>query len=513
MSLQERQPFDFTSRNPRMKILEGSNETLTLGNLALKTNLEEEKDPHPVLSFKSSRRFVVRNLINPVNGARLEEVFAAPEQKEFTPIKITPGLGKGTQLAGTGINLPMEEKAFIGDYNQARISGNSHQEALEIAKKGKENNIRTGLREYGQLGTVIPMLIAEGEDNGVKGIVNSYGGERIVKKITDQERNGAVLAASIQAEEFMNNLEGEGMFIINSPRGWTGLTVDGEPFRYTKGQILVMFRENGVLSGVTLVNDFKIEESEQFSAMLGINPDILKGETEEENISNIVSNPIPLKKGSTRFNTPQDIVDTIVSFRPDGLFHFEEADGNIRDVPVSDMLRDIGNREQLLRFSKNIEDQWFSLEAFIDERGSQLEDFSIQHQIAAATAKAILNMFGHIFEDQGLITEFIPQELPDLASHYRYTPSEPFVFQKSSDYSDIRTILKARGGCNPQMESSKSISDLIKSPLEVLSNMGLAGALSRLGGSFGSPKEKGGSCSKCQKNQAVECGVCNQCMT
>lgn len=452
----------------------------------------------------------------------IEQNTQIASQPAFKEIQMAPGLGRKPLYRLEGMNFAREERRFYKGYNQAKQNGKSHQEALELALSEKEANIRTWLREYVQQGTVLPMLITQGEENGHKVIVNIYDqSEKIAKKITTEERNGAVLTASIQADGFLDQLKGDGMIVINSPKGWTGYEVNGKPYNYLDNQTLVFSRRNGILEGVTLASDLSIEESWQLSKSLGAGLKDSEDLSIKEVITDIVSNTIFLPKGSSRFNTPEDIVDLITSFRPDGQFHFEQQDGTILTVATDDMKKDIRMRDQLLKFSQNVEEQIMGLRMFIRAESvrDKLASYTTQQRIAMETNLAMVKMAGKIIiEEAEKRGEELPTKKPGSSSSNsslspRGKPNEDFK-NNSDGYGWVVDILKNRAGCNSTLDE-EIVGGLnikagveIKNPLDAIAEMfSWSGNLRR--GTFGGINSEK-QCLKCDGK--ILCGSkCYKC--
>lgn len=389
-----------------------------------------------------------RYLSTPTNSAEIQSLQPLQE------IKLAPNVGRNSQLEGTGFNLPLELTRFFKNYNQNLRAGKEQSEALMLSVSELEVNIRTFIVEYIQTKTVLPHVNRLEEIDGVVRMVGQNG-VPIVSGITSAERYGSTLKASRKVEDFLTTgglqKAPSRLAVINSPLGHSGLVSEkGEVINYKNNQTLVFWTDKNVnMHGLTLVTDLDKDQSKKLSISLGITEDLLKGETETEEVANIVANPALFSYGRSIGNPAKYVFEKILAIRGNSDIRLEQEDGTVEYRSVAQTWQDIENFEFLLEFSTVWENCLKKLRGTIIYKENNLNDPFVQAQITRMIEETILE----------ITVDYLQQTKPEqfhatsFSSNARYSDSGIrgiFVDQDPNmdKFAVAASFLRTRSGCN-----------------------------------------------------------------
>lgn len=401
----------------------------------------------------------------------------------FIPFEVSPNLGQNSSLKKTGWNQRLESDCFFTNYIHVRVAGESHEMALRSSLTKLEANIRTFAREYIQFGLVLPHLLAEIKNiDGQDRLVSSLDGQPITDKITAEERNGAVLDASISAESHLVQAKGRRRFtVINNPPGWTGMRdQEGKWINYKNHQAMVSWQEAGLIYGLTLVTDLNQDQARQLALDLEADENLLSGGTEVERVANIVRNPARLSFPKSDQNLVQYVLDKILAIRGMGDIHLRKADGTIDRRPVQEIFRDVERIDELLSFNQDCELAIQELNQFTWDNADNLADFTVQEAITKQIELTIFKM------TKAILNEKEEVRVPD---NVIYFPS--VRIDEREDFSREIAYLESIGGCNGGGDALE---------LMVITNAGLEGLVRSRWGGFGrGRRSRGRRCLRCGK--------------
>lgn len=457
------------------------------GNLALKPI----GTPRPSYqkSFTTSR--YIKNALIRSSQTSLEEAFAKSVEK----IEFDQTLGEKSQLKDTGFDLGLEVRRFFTNLNNQLEKTSDLSTAALSSYYELDANLRTFAREFIQGGAVLPMLIEEQSGQ----IVNSYDKQRVVDKITEKERLGAVKFASEKVEQNFAQNHGQIIDVVNSPAGWTGFyDKEGNDFVYRDTQSLVFWRgSDGKLRGVTIVSDMTREQGKQFLGILGVDQQKLSGQDEKAEIVNMIQNPAEIR-GSERFKKPEDIVEALIEVRGEGDMRFHLLDGTTRTVTVEQLRKDIRRIDELLSFDGQTESLLGELKQFILKDPSRLQDPNFQAEVAKNIELVVLGITRSINQ--------AGQKKSDNQAEFSAIPTVALTLDslKQADFTAEKAHLAKQAGC------SKGI---VRSTSAFFSSLGQAiggGSGFSWGGGGGSSGE---TCKDCGIRPPMEggCGWCEPC--
>lgn len=369
------------------------------------------------------------------------------------PIEISfaPNVGRNSRLEGTGFNLSLEMSRLVSNYNQNLKEGRDHLDAWILSASELEVNVRTFIVEYIQTRTVLPHINRFKEVDGKIRMVGRNG-VPVVCGITAEERFGSVLKASEQAEDFLTEGGSEKaenrIAVINSPLGHSGLISEqGKMIRYKSNQTMVFWTDKkGDLHGLTIVSDLNKDQSKQLSVDLGVDKDLLAGNTEAEQVANIVGNPALFSYGRSISNPAKYVFKKILAIRGNSDFRLKQDDGTVEQRSVAQTWEDIEKFESLLKFKPLWEKCLENLRNVVLSKGSKLDNSVIQSELARAIEETILEITLDYLQQIKSPKFNIPQDHViyfksfESDSKYRESPI--------NKYAVAAAFLRTRGGCN-----------------------------------------------------------------
>lgn len=365
-------------------------------------------------------------------------------------VDLAPNVGTNSHLEGTGFNLPLEMDRLTANYNQNLIEGKDHLEALMLSAAEAEANVRTYIIEYIQTKTILPHLNKFAELEGKVRMVGRNG-VSVLAGITADERNGSVLDASVAVEDF---LTGGGLektknrlAVINSPLGHSGLiSWEGKIIRYKSNQTMVFWTDGeGELHGLTIVSDLNKAQSRQLSIDLGTDEDLLDGNTEAEQVANIVANPVLFSYGKEISNPAEYVLEKIIAIRGNSDIKLEQEDGTVEKRSVVQTWKDLDKSESLLKFNPFWENCLTDLRKTILSKGSNLNNPSAQAEIARVIEETILEITVDYLQQIQSPKFSIPQ---DNVIYFKSPRINPKYGDAPVDkYAIAAAFLKTRSGC------------------------------------------------------------------
>lgn len=463
-------------------------EISTYGNLAL-TSANPETVYFPINLHK--RANFIKNAIAPISSLSLYETF----QKPLPKVDLDSQVGSESGLKDSGFDLQLELQRFYQNYNTALKQTINKSASLISSYYELDANLRTFAREFIQGGLVLPMLIEQHGNH----IVNSYDKQRVVDKITDQERAGSVKLASEKVETIFAENEGEIMTVINSPIGWTGFKdKDGKDFEYRDTQSLIKWRgSDGKLRGFTVVSDLSLQQGKEFLGMLGVDQQKLQGKDEKDEIVKMVSNPAEIK-GSERFKKPEDIVEALISVRGEGNMRFHLLDGTVVTKTTQELRDEIKRRDTLLNFDQQTETFLGELKEFIFTNSDNLSDPDFQKKFAINIELVVLGITRELTKPKKTVND------------KKVVPEAPLVTLESlrkNDFSEEKAYLQNQVGCSKGVSSgTKSFSSSFGQTISALGS-------SFSGGGVSSSESSEKMCKDCGERPQMKggCGWCEPC--
>lgn len=445
----------------------------------------------------------------PVEALRRDNLPTLSQSAEITNLQslkevdLAPGVGTNSHLEGTGFNLSLEMSRLVSNYNQNLKEGRDHLDAWILSASELEVNVRTFIVEYIQTRTVLPHVNRFKEVDGKIRMVGRNG-VPVVFGITADERDGSVLEASVQVEDFLTvgGLERtkNRTAVINSPLGHSGLISEqGKSIQYKSNQTMVFWTdEEGELHGLTIVSDLNKKQSRQLSIDLGIDEAFLGGDTEAEQVANIVVNPALFSYGKSITNPAKYVLEKILAIRGSADFRLEQEDGSVEERSVVKTREDIEKVESLLKFKPFWEQCLAKLRMIILAKGSKLGNALTQSEMAKAIEEAILEITIDYLQQINSKKFNVP---PDNVIYFK-----PVFDSKRKDqeihpprdkYAIAASFLRTRSGC---------AGGGVKSSISSLSGVSLGSAVVGLSSVFGF----GGELSKKGK-ACISCGEINYC--
>lgn len=329
--------------------------------------------------------------------ARPDNRNSSPEELQEThygEVQMRPGLGENSRLKKTGFNLALEARRFFENYNQNLRDGKTPEQALAITTDESILNIRNYIREFVQTGVVLPDAKKIQEVGGVRRMVGNNG-VPVVDSITKKERYGAVWDAAMQSDQYLSEpikaVESPEdvifkVAVTNSSMGWNGIT---RP--YVDNQTIVSWiDEFGILHGATLVTDLNQAQSRQLSIDLGVNEDLLIGETEAERVSNIVRNPALFTFPKSDKNPAEYVLGKILALRGRSDIRLEQLDGNVEIRMVEVAEKDLKRLDELLKFNQNCEKYLAVFRVLASSKLNSLSDWFSQQEIVSKIEQTVL---------------------------------------------------------------------------------------------------------------------------
>lgn len=419
------------------------------------------------------------------------ERFSPFQRPDEVQIILTPG--ENSHLEGTGFSLPLELRRLYKNYNQNISLGKSSEEAWALAVGELEVNIRTFIIEYIQSSTVLPHKNRIEEVNGVNRMVGNNG-VPVVDGITDQERQGRVKEASLKVDNFVSAKAPNKVAVINSPFGHSGFfKKDSSGITYKNNQTIVFWTdEQGELYGLTLVTDLKEEQAKMLSVSLGIDENLLTGQTQLERVSNIVGNPAFFSYSRALKNPAEYVLDKIIDIRGNSDFRLIQEDGSIEIRSVEQTRIDIKRAERLLSFNQDIENHINRLNISLLRKFNNLNHPIVRTEIARIIEETILN-----------ITIYYIKQNPNYQRYGNINSTSGQLRQdrqgvnhSEDQYVMAAAFLRTRAGCAGGSSSIRS-----------LGGVGLGS-----GGLSSGREGIGGACSECgmPKDGHYHCPDCKQ---
>ncbi|MBU1032129.1 hypothetical protein KKE03_04400 [Patescibacteria group bacterium] len=363
------------------------------------------------------------------------------QNREFTPLALTPDLKINPHLKEAGIDLGMEVRRLIRGVNSALEAGRTLNEAASLSAAELEINLRSYDTEIIKSRPVLPHMNRFGYKNDRLRMVGNSG-EPIVDAITAQERNGAVLEASRTIESFLVSAGNNSFAVLMNPAGWNGFVDEygqnAEP--HLNVETMVFWKDkNGALKGLTLVTDLKEEQAKQTMVSLGVEEEAMDGQNERERLANIVRNPALLSLPAAYANPFEYVLDKILIQRGQEDLKLRMRDGTVEIRSIEEVEKDINRFEELLNLTQEEEKLVTDPKRYILENIEKLGDKSVQQEIINRMEKAILMLTRVYRRTKEQITAYPTnmETYPTMENRRRI----------EDDFSAEIMFLKTRAGC------------------------------------------------------------------
>lgn len=345
-------------------------------------------------------------------------------------------------------DMAMEMNRFIGDINKSLAEGISLDEAVKKSAQELEMNIRAFGIEIIRSRPVLPHLNRFDVKDGELRMVGNNG-EPIINGVSRQERNGAVSDASISIENTLIAAPDNTFAVLMSPSGWNGF-VDKQGRNvapHLNTQTLIFWKDKkGKLKGLTLHNDLKIDQTKTLMQRLGVSPDLHQGQTERDQLANIVRNPASMSLPERYANPFDYVLDEMIKIRGSGDFRLRQLDDSTEFRSVNEVREDISRFDQLLHGDLAQEQLYSELKALIIENSHRVGDAPIQAKIIEKIRNTLLTLTRKHLQDSGKLPPPKPKA-PISTIDYRNTNPPADNFDKEIAF------LQTRAGC-PQSSNT-----------------------------------------------------------
>lgn len=363
-----------------------------------------------------------------------------PQKSESQLLELAPGLEVIPQIKEAGYDVLMEMGRLYRNINSGV--------GVETASSELEVNIRTYDLEIIKSRPILPHLNRFDFKSGVLRMVGNNG-EPVIDAISAQERNGSVLEASRNIENFLLSGENNSFAVLMNPAGWNGFKgADGQEAEpHLNAEVMVFWKDqSGELKGVTLVADLLEEQARKTMVSLGISEQLLKGQTEHERLANMVRNPALLSLPEAYTNPFMYVLDKMLAQRGNGGFKLRMRDGTIETRSLDIVKKDIARFEELLLLSQEEEKLAAEPKRYILENAARLNDRSVQQEIINKTERAILLLTREYRRNAGVGSKSSSSTIV-YAYSLKQEKAGVYVNGRQDDFAAEIAFLKTRAGC------------------------------------------------------------------
>lgn len=422
----------------------------------------------PSLNLKSQGLFEYEVLTLPGSGGIAEPVLelanttilfqsqdrkipsTEPQDKEFKLIEQAPDLVMQDIPNWDGA---MEMSRFINDINKGLAEGKSLAEAVAVSAHELEMNIRAFNSEIIKSRAVLPHLNRFEMVNEEMRMVGNNG-RPVTDSISSKERNGAVLEGSKQVESSLIAADNNSFAVLMNPAGWNGFTdqFGREAAPHLNAQALVFWKnKTGQLKGLTFHADLGLEQAKNVMKALGVSEEALTGETEKDQIINIVKNPALLSLPQAYDNPFEYVLDKVLAVRGNHAFRLLQEDGKAEIRQIDQIKKDIDRFESLLGGNDQEEKHIAGFIDYILAEALRIHDREIQQQIVYKKEKTILSLTRAYLKESG--------QIPVMQTYAIARPlSQVYDKPREDNFARERAHLESRRGCPSKMSGSSTMS-------------------------------------------------------
>lgn len=218
--------------------------------------------------------------------------FEAPRSNPlFTEVpRALSSFEKFYKLEGTGFNIPLQVNQFASDLQAGLREGKRFNEVYDGSFQKIEQDIQGFKTEYLLEGLLFPIVLDKKVVNGTERVVAPlYNDKLLVDTTTEQERNGSVKNSLVKVENFLLTASPGSIAVMSSPDGWSGF--NGIEYQDTQTYVWQV-QKDGNVRGFTIRTDMTLAQNKKLLIGLGVDEGRLNGKNKEEEIANIVSNPV-----------------------------------------------------------------------------------------------------------------------------------------------------------------------------------------------------------------------------
>ncbi len=420
----------------------------------------------------------------------------AAEKPQFKPVELAPNL-KINPISKW--DMQAEMNCYIEDINERLATGQSLVESVIYAFGERERNIRAYDDEVIKSKVVLPHLNRFAVVGGRTRIVGSSG-RLMVDVVSPEERKGAVLEASVAIENILLAAENNSFAVLMSPNGWNGfMDKNGEQASpHLNTQVQVFWKDaTGQLKGLTFHIDLDYDQAKEVMTRLGVSPEALEGETEEDRLVNIVKNPAAACLPATYSNAFEYVLDKILEVRGDGDFRLLQQDTSVEIRTVAEARQGIKRFDQLFLGSRKEEEYLAKLKNYVLGEAGNIREQSVQQKIICQIENTILTLTRIYLQESGKMPILQPSVLAGLRLH-------PWgVIGNNDGFALERAFLETRAGCPPSEAALRGIS--------LGFSISSEGSISFSGGVTG--EYHVGTCGKCGNSNVLvgKCRICTTC--
>lgn len=409
-------------------------------------NFPQQPIQPPVLVYSEGSVPNDSNVIE-FNQPRISPIAEPHEAKR---IEVVRNLRINRKLGEGKWDMRSENARLVRDINRQVDSGASFEQAVEASVKTLEHNIRAFNFEIIRQEPVLPHLNTLGVEDGRIRMLGSNG-EPVVDAVSSEERNGAVLDASVAIEDFLAGAPNNSYAVLMNPAGWNGYKdkngTDAEP--HLNAQVMVFWKDNsGGLKGLTIVVDLEQYQVRDTMVSLGVDRRLLGGKTEAEEIANIVANPALLSFPRSDITPFEHVLDKILAIRGSRPFSLKQRKGKPVIRSVEYVRENIRNFEDLLRASNEEERLIAEAPNFVIEHQNELGEENIQQRIIDLTEQTILFLTSR--QIRSIKGDTTPVEI-------RYMQTEEYQLRKETAFSKEIEHLQNAAGCPVSASEASSI--------------------------------------------------------
>lgn len=418
-------------------------------------------------------------------------------------------------LPGTGFDVRGMVNKWIGMINKAFIDGTPHQQIIESLIDITQEDLKTGDDEVGREKKVFPQLlqVVDGEI-----LCPRYGFLPYLSTISEKEREGKPLRAAISAHEKLLDPSFQGVLVLKSPVGESGLpdrkTEDGQIIYDDSYLTMLSKNSNGEIKLCTLRTKLNLAGVELLEKAIEFISGSPRTEQEIDRfIKNQKANLFPSKK-STKERTlktvasPSELIGERASFQQVLSLVEKILGGNFihGTTTLREAYKDLENFNDLLEAGAKSRPILDTFRAYIEEN---IDAFSYEN-VTDTTIGELEEILGSTF-----LMLFNASN-----NHLLKTPPETFLrkitlesarkFVNSSEGRAVLLALQQRKGC----AGGGGGVEISISPKSSFSS---TPAFSSKGGaSLSSEKDwkwEPGHCQICDKDrqEVGPCDICKQC--
>ncbi|HKB88728.1 MAG TPA: hypothetical protein VKC53_03710 [Patescibacteria group bacterium] len=363
-------------------------------------------------------------------------------------------------LKGSGFSMDGQLESWINGYKNALDKNESLEKVRHLLIQKTIQDVIGFYYEYLSKQDIFPINVEFQIDENNQRVVYAPKYSETLESVTlPDERGGALIEGVKKAVEIMINSDPETIVILNSPKGWSGLTREGKEIVYPDNQSYVYWiNSEGNLEALTIRTNIDLETSEK---LVGINKD--KGSIKDR-LKTVVSNPI-----SKKINGFEGVLDLI-----------EQISGQTFDK----IRTEIRNKDTLFTLNSDAQKIIDNLTSFLNENITHLSLQNIKI-LAKEVGKAVLD----------LAKQTLTEEKPKSYYSNRYQGIHPHNFyndgldQYRALAQKVREIPGCNGGGTTESQAMSSVNNIKQIAIE----------------------SNGKICRICGTSDGVACGWCKPC--